>query len=131
MNHIDSVKAMYASFGAGDVPAILARLSPDVEWEYDWFSEPLRWYQPRRGRAEVAKFFETLADFEIIRFEPQTFLAGGDMVAVPIHIEMVHKVSGRRIRDLEAHLWTFGVEGLVRRFRHLVDTRQYAAAAGA
>ncbi|WP_342361547.1 nuclear transport factor 2 family protein [Terrarubrum flagellatum] len=127
MGHIDSVKAMYAAFGQGDIPAILSRLSPDVEWEYDWQGPTLRWYEPRRGRAEVVKFFETLADFDFVRFEPQAFLAGEDMIAVPIQIELVHKATGRRVRDCEAHLWTFGADGLVTRFRHLVDTRQYAA----
>lgn len=127
MDHVASVKAMYASFGQGDIPAILAWLSPAVEWEYAWEGAPLRWYQPRRGREEVVKFFETLADFEFIQFEPRAFLTDGSTVAVPIAIELVHKASGRRIRDLEAHLWTFGADGLVARFRHLVDTRQYAA----
>jgi hypothetical protein len=32
---------------------------------------------------------------------------------------------------LEAHVWTFGQNGLVRAFRHLVDTYQHHAAAEA
>lgn len=127
MSHIDSVKAIYAAFGQGDVPGILARLSPDIEWEYDWFGPSLKWFEPRRGRADVVKFFEALADFEVARFEPTAFLAGDGMVAVPIQLEFVHKATRRRIRDFEAHLWTFGTDGLVSRFRHLVDSAQYAA----
>ena len=34
----------------------------------------------------------------------------------------------KRIRDLEAHLWTFGADGLVRRIRHLIDSHQFALA---
>ncbi len=128
MSHVDTVKAIYESFGKGDIAAILARLDPDVEWEYDWGSQPLRWYTPRRGRDQVPGFFESLADFEFVRFEPIAFLEGDGMVAVPIQLELVVKKNGKRIRDLEAHLWTFGANGLVTRLRHLLDSHQWALA---
>lgn len=124
----DTVKAIYESFGKGDVEAIVARLSPDVEWEHDWGGESLRWYRIRRGRDAVPEFFASLADFEFVRFEPFAFLEGDNMVAVPVHLELVYKANGKRIRDLEMHLWTFGPDGLVARFRHLVDTHQFAQA---
>ena len=125
-----AVNAMYECFGRGDIPGILEHLRPDVEWEHDWGGPTLKWYQPRRGRAEVPKFFEALADFEFVRFEPFAFLEGGDMVAVPVHIELIVKANGKRIRDLEMHLWTFDSDGRVSRFRHLVDTHQHALATG-
>jgi len=128
--NVDTVKAMYECFGRGDVPGILARLSPDVEWEHDWGGAPLRWYQPRRGHDGVLQFFATLADFEFLRFEPVAFLEGGDLVAVPIQLELRVKATGKVIRDLEAHLWTFGADGRVARMRHFVDTQQFALAAG-
>lgn len=128
--NVETVKAIYECFGKGDVAGILARLAPDVEWEHDWGAPPLRWYAPRRGRDEVPQFFAALADFEFLRFEPVAFLAGDNLVAVPIHFEARVKATGHTIRDLEAHLWTFDGDGLVQRFRHLVDTRQFALAAG-
>jgi ketosteroid isomerase-like protein len=92
---------------------------------------PLKWYRPRRGRDEVPGFFEAVfADFEFVRFEPIAFLEGGSMVAVPIHLELLVKANGKRIRDLEAHLWTFGADGLVTRMRHLLDSHQFALATG-
>jgi len=78
---------------------------------------------PSTGPARAA-----LADFEFVRFEPFAFLEGDDMVAVPVRLELVYKPNGRRIRDLEMHLWTFGPDGLVTAFRHLVDTHQFAQA---
>jgi len=127
----DAVKAIYESFGKGDIPAILARLSPEVAWEHDWGGETLKWFEPRKGRDAVPGFFATLADFDIRRFEPQAFLEGGNMVAVPVHFEFVIKANGKTIRDLEMHLWTFGADGLVTRFRHFVDTQRWAQAAAA
>ena len=52
------------------------------------------------------------------------------MVAVPIHTTVRHKASGREFRDLEMHLWTFGPDGLVTRFRHMGDTREFARMLG-
>ena len=127
---IDTVKAMYDCFAKGDLPGILARLAPDVEWEHDWGSSPLPWYVPRRGRDEVMRFFASLADFDFLRFEPFAFLEGDNLVAVPIHLELRVKKTGKIIKDLEMHLWTFGDDGLVKRMRHLTDTRQFSQAAG-
>jgi hypothetical protein len=52
------------------------------------------------------------------------------MVAVPIHLGLRHTASGREMQDLEVHLWTFGDHGLVRRLRHVLDTRQFARMVG-
>lgn len=75
-------------------------------------------------------FFATLADFEFVRSEPFAFLEGGAMVAVPVRLELVCKANGKRIRDLETHLWTFGPDGQVTGFRHFIDTQQWAQATG-
>ena len=128
--HVETVKDLYACFGQGDIEGVLARLDPDVEWEHDWGGEPLPLYAPRRGRQAVVGFFEGLAEYEFLRFEPVAFLGDADMVAVPIHLGLRHKASGREMHDLEVHLWTFGPDGLVRRLRHVLDTRQFALMAG-
>jgi ketosteroid isomerase-like protein len=128
--NIDTVKAIYDCFGKADIAGILARLAPDVQWEHDWGAEPLPLFAPRRGRDEVPKFFAMLDAFEFLRFEPVAFLEGANMVAVPVDLELLVKATGRRIKDVEAHLWTFGDDGLVTRFRHLADTRQFAQAMG-
>jgi uncharacterized protein len=126
--YVETVQKMYDCFGKGDVPGILIQLDPDIEWEHDWGGETLKWYVPRRGSDAIAGFFSALGDFDFVRFQPRAFLAGGDLVAVPIDIEMVVKLTGRRLRDLELHLWTFGANGLATRFRHLADTLQLANA---
>jgi len=77
----------------------------------------------------VPKFFESLSELEITRFEPLAFLEGDGMVAVPLRVELTVRATGRKVRDLEVHLWTFGADGKVTRFRHVVDTQQFALAA--
>jgi uncharacterized protein len=125
--NIETVQSIYAAFGAGDVPAILARLADDVSWEHDWGMEPLKWYAPRRGPAEVPGFFASLGDFDFLQFEPVNFLAGGNQVVAIIRVELAVKANGKRFKDLEGHLWTFGPDGKVTGFRHFADTRQLAA----
>jgi len=126
MSHIDTVKIVYGCFAKGDIAGILDLLDPAVEWEHDWGGRTLKWYQPRRGRDAVPGFFQTLQDFEFVRFEPYAFLSGDNMVAVPVRLELVCKANGKRIRDLEMHLWTFGSDGKVKAFRHVCDTLQFA-----
>ena len=53
------------------------------------------------------------------------------MAVAMIQIELKFKANGRIIKDLEAHLWTFGADGQVTRFRHLVDTKAFADAVAA
>lgn len=46
-------------------------------------------------------------------------------------IDEVMKVeaTGGRIRDLGDHLWTFGPDAKVTKFKHVVDTEQHVSAA--
>ncbi len=125
---IETVQAIYGAFGRGDVPAILAALRDDVEWEHDSVDHGVPWLRPRRGRQAVGDFFIDLSAVGIEGFEPRSFLASADQVAVVIAFEGVVKATGRRIRDLEMHLWTFAPDGKVARFRHVVDTHQHVTA---
>jgi len=54
MNSVAVIEAIYAAFGRGDIPAILAQLHGDVEWEYAQPSTDVPWFQPRRGREAAA-----------------------------------------------------------------------------
>ncbi|MFZ5594035.1 MAG: nuclear transport factor 2 family protein [Pseudomonadota bacterium] len=129
MANVKQVQEMYAAFGRGDVPAILAVLAEDVEWEYGVNSTGVPWLQPRRGRAEVKKFFEALAAVEISKFQPRTFLETGNIVITLIDLEATVKASGRKvIEEDEVHIWRFDDQGRVIRFRHRVDTHQHLMA---
>jgi uncharacterized protein len=130
-SHVQTVQAAYAAFGRGDIPAILALLAEDIAWEHDWGGAQLKWYVTRRGREEAAGFFATLADFDFLRFEPFAFLTDETRVCTLVNIELRAKATGKVYRDLEAHLWTFGPDGKVAKFRHLTDTHQLALATAA
>jgi ketosteroid isomerase-like protein len=128
MSNVAVVGAMYEAFGRGDVPAILAHLAEDVEWEYGFNSTEVPWLQPRRGHQGVAEFFATLDDVEFHRFEPKTLLAAGDTVVALVDLEATVRATGQPVREEdEVHIWHFA-GGKVVRFRHRVDTHQHLRA---
>ena len=123
MANVGTVQKLYEELGRGDVPAILGHLADDVEWEYGGDATGLPWLQLRRGRAQVAGFFQDLAALDIQRFQPTTFLESGNVVVVLIELEVVVRATGRRlVEEDEVHIWHFDDRGQVRRFRHRLDT---------
>jgi hypothetical protein len=129
VTHVDVVQRIYEAFGRGDVPVILEHLAEDVEWEYGANSTDVPWLQPRRGRAEVGQFFASLAGLDIRKFQPKTLLAAGDTVVALIDLEATVRATSRQVvEEDEVHVWHFGADGRIRRFRHRVDTHQHWAA---
>ena len=132
MTPLNKVKTMYAAFSRGDIPAILSGLAPDVEWEYGANTPPVPWLKPRRGRDAVAGFFEALKDVDIVRFEPTSLVADGNLVIALFDIELIVKATGKRVTEIdEVHIWRFNQEGLVQKFRHQVDSWTLAEAIAA
>jgi ketosteroid isomerase-like protein len=129
MSHIETVKGMYEAFGRGDVPAILACLAEDVEWEYGVNSTEVPWFQPRRGRANIGAFFESLQAIEFHTFTPTRLLGDSKVVVALVDLEFTVKSTGKRVVEVdEVHIWWFNDKGEVQRFRHRADTHQQALA---
>jgi hypothetical protein len=61
-SRIDVVRGIYESFGKQDVPAILERLAPDVQWEYGPTDARVPYLVPRKGAAEVGGFFQAIGE---------------------------------------------------------------------
>ena len=121
MSNIDTVKAIYDAFGRGDIPAMLAKLDDDVEWDTDYVDAAAPWLEPRRGRANVAGFFEALAALQLTKFEPHTFAADANKVIAVIDIELDHKGKHYVVPN-EGHYFVFNDQGKIVKFQHLVDT---------
>jgi ketosteroid isomerase-like protein len=132
MSHSQTVQSIYEAFGRGDIPAILDRLADDVEWE-SWTDNHAQragvpWLRAQRGRDGAADFFAGIAGWEIRDFRVLRLLAADDAVVAEIAIDAVTD-AGAPVRDEELHLWYFGPDGRVIRFRHYVDTAKHIAAA--
>lgn len=131
MNHLATISDVYAAFGRGDVPAILAHLADDIDWEYDTFPNPVPWLQPLRGREQIPQFFEALLSrVQMTQFEPRGFFTNGSNTVVDlIDVKFIVRATGKEVVEPEAvHIWHFNDQGQVQRFRHRVDTWQSALA---
>ena len=130
--NVEAVKSVYAAFGRGDVPAILALLSEDVAWEHwaDSFAHRagVPWLEPRTGRDGVAEFFGIVGTFDIAEFTVRDIMGSETQVAAEIVIDAAIP-GGGRYRDEELHLWSFDADGKICRMRHYVDTAKHIAAA--
>lgn len=123
MSHLATVHGIYAAFGRRDIPAILEALAEDVDWEYGQPSTDVPWLQPRRGRAAVVGFFESLGAIDFARLDATTFLESGSTVVVLLQLDATVRATGRRVvEEDEVHIWHFDAAGRVARFRHRVDT---------
>jgi ketosteroid isomerase-like protein len=116
---VDTIKALYAAFGARDPKAIFALLSPEIEW-----SVPGK--APRSGEGRdlerVQRFFQTFGTIATLKtFEPRRFFADGDQVVVLGYEEGASNATGR---SRQAHLtYRFTVAGSrITAHREYIDT---------
>ena len=121
--NVELVKQCYEAFGRGDVAAILASVTEDVEWE-GLYGAGSRVPSGglRRGPAGVADFFKTLAEtVEFHRFEPREFVATGASVVALGSYKATVRGTGKSIElDWVMH---FGFEnGRMRSFREYTDS---------
>ena len=128
--NLATVGRIYEAFGRGDVPAILDELADDVAWEVDAPSYGIPILEPGSGKDHVESFFAALQGIEIQTFVPTNFLVGGDQIAVTIDFVATVRSTGNVIETLEVHLWTFGDDGKVTRFLHVVDRHAFHRAYG-
>lgn len=125
----NTVREIYEAFGRGDVPAILAKLDENVEWEYGTAAHEVPWLMPRRGRKGAGEFFDSLAQVEIHIFAPKAILEGDKVVVAVIDITLTVKKTGKKVvEEDETHIWRFNDAGKVVRFRHCADTNQHVQA---
>ncbi len=127
MNNIETTQAIFAAFGAGDIPAILEHLADDIVIEF-YGPAPIPYAGTWRSHAEARRFFETvLSSVRINQFDPEEFLADADKVIVTGHLNLVALTTGRTIDSDFVHVITLS-EGQWTRFRDFMNTAVAAAA---
>ena len=125
LEHVATVQKLYAAFTRRDFEAILAVLSPIVEW-----GEPANPFNPaggtRRGHAGFLEWLRIGHEAEeVLVLEPRQVLTNAESVAVIGHTKCVAKATGRRYETDFVHLITFK-DGKIERFQEFFDT--FAAA---
>ena len=124
----DVINSLYAAFGRGDIPAILAMLDADVSWHTP---ESLPHGGEFRGREGVGRFFVGLGEqWEDLELDLDTLVSSEDHVIALARIHGRLRATGEETGYSSAHVWTVR-DGSPVRFAEYVDAPAALPAAGA
>jgi ketosteroid isomerase-like protein len=120
--HIQTVKTVYEAFGRGDVDAIVATVTDDVDWGSDTGSGVAPWYGSRRGPSGVTAFFADFgAAMEVEEFTPLTFGANADDVLTVVQFRARSRATGK-VASMQLHHWFHFRDDKIDYYRGTEDT---------
>jgi ketosteroid isomerase-like protein len=126
MTNSDIIRSGYDAFRRGDLDGVLSTLDENIDWVTPGPSE-LRTAGHRRGREEVALFFQTLNEMlQFERFEPLEFIEQGDRIVVLGEDTVRVRATGRTVDYEWAHVFEMRDEKTIR-FREYGDTAALVA----
>jgi ketosteroid isomerase-like protein len=125
-DNVALTRSGYASFTAGDIPAVLALFDEDLVWS----TQPsVSFGGVYHGPQGAAEFFTRLQqNVAELRVEPERFIDVGDTVVV----QGTHRgraISGNAFEVAYVHVWTWR-GGKATSFTEVMDTAPLAAALG-
>ena len=125
MNNVDIMKALYQSFGAGDIPAVLGGMSPNIEWREAEGNPYKPDGQPFVGPDAILQnlFVKLGQDWDGFTVTPHSFLDAGDAVVVEARYTGKYKATGRDLDAQVCHVWKLE-NGKVTSFQQYTDTAQ-------
>ncbi|MEP1906115.1 MAG: nuclear transport factor 2 family protein [Nitratireductor sp.] len=125
--NIETTQALFAAFGAQDIPGIMEFLHPEIAIEF--YGPPVIPYAGTySGLEECRGFFETvLSSVDIHQFDAEEFIAERDKVVVTGHLNLAAKATGRSIDSDFVHVITLK-DGKWLRFRDFMNTAVAVAA---
>ena len=127
-DNVKTITRIYEAFGRGDVPAILAALSEDVDWSAEASAMDAPWYGVRHGRDAVAAFFtEFGSTMETDEFTPVTIAANDDDVLTVVRFRGRARGTGKSVAMDLHHFFRFR-DGKISYYRGTEDTAQTEAA---
>ena len=124
------VRGIYDAFAAGDVPAVLGAMSPDIVWnEAENF--PYADGNPYRGPEAVLNgvFARCIGEWDGFAVVPEEFLDAGDTVVVLGRYRGTYKATGKAMDPQLAHVWRIA-DGKAAQFQQYADTLQVARVTG-
>ncbi len=127
MDNLQKVQSIYAAFGVGDVPSILAVLSPDIDW-IQYCPEPIPFGGHYHGHADIIEFFTKVGQSaEVEQYEPREMQVAGNVVIVEGWQRVKARSTGKAWETNFVHIYTFE-NGLVVKVREYYNTLPMAEA---
>lgn len=122
--NVELVKQAYQDFGAGDIPAVVARFDPNIEW-HECQGLP---YAPdgiyRGPESVVNDVLAKLPDnFEKFQIDIVDLFGGEDKVVMVGYYRGIWKETGKEFKANATHTWTIK-DGRATRFFQAVDTAE-------
>jgi len=128
--NVNLIRGMYDSFAAGDVPAVVAKMDPEIVWnEAENF--PYADGNPYIGPDAVVEgvFARLGSEWEYWDLTIEEILDAGDRVIAVGRYSAKNKTTGTVIDAQFAHFWTVQA-GKAKRFQQYADTAQASRAVG-
>ena len=132
MDNVSVVKGLYDAFGRGDIPTVLATMSPDIKW-YEAEGNP---YQPS-GQAWVGPdavlnklLMRIGAEWDGFAVHPNVFYDAGDTVIVEVRYSGTYKATGNKMDAQVCHVMDVN-GGKVTRFQQYMNTAHLQDVMGA
>jgi ketosteroid isomerase-like protein len=126
--NIKTIQLIYEAFGRGDVAAIVAHVTDDVDWASEASSKGAPWYGSHHGPDGVGAFFTEFGSaMEVEEFTPVTFAATDTDVLTVVHFVAKSRATGRKVDQHLHHYFSFR-EGKIGYYRGTEDTAQTEAA---
>ena len=122
--NVELVRAVYAAFAAGDVPAVLGAMSPEIVW-HEAENFPYADRNPYLGPEAVLTgvFGRIATDWDGFAAVPEEMLDAGDTVIVLGRYEGTYRETGRTLDAQLAHVWRVA-DGRIVGFQQYTDTLQ-------
>ncbi|USN99230.1 MAG: nuclear transport factor 2 family protein [Phycisphaeraceae bacterium] len=128
--NVNLVRGLYDAFAAGDVPAVLGRMSQDIIWnEAENF--PYADGNPYVGPEAVLNgvFARCVAEWDGFGVEIEEFLDAGETVVALGRYVGTYRETGRPQRTQVVHVWRIA-DGKVIGFQQYADTLGIAKVMG-
>ena len=126
---VEIVQNLYTAFAKGDVPAVLQKFDPKIEWnEAENF--PYADGNPYVGPQAVLEgvFARLGAEWEYWNLTEQKYYeADSGEIIVTGRYKAKNKMTGKEINGQFVHMWTLN-DGLVTNFQQYADTYQVVEA---
>jgi ketosteroid isomerase-like protein len=125
--NIKTIRTIYEAFGRGDVAAIAASVTDDVDWAAE-AGKGAPWYGAHRGPDGVLAFFTEFGTaMEVEEFTPLVVAGTDTEVLAVVHFVAKSRVTGRRVDHHLHHYFHFSGDR-IDFYRGTEDTAQTEAA---
>jgi ketosteroid isomerase-like protein len=130
MSNADPIRALYAAFAKGDMPAALSCMAPNIVWN-EAENYPYADRNPYVGPEAVLTgvFARIGADWEGFSAISDEIIEGGDTIVSLGHYSGTSKATGRAMRVQFAHVFRVK-NGKIAGFQQYADTLGTAIALG-